>query len=112
MVQNQPKNAGCWNTLGAAHYRAGDWKAAVTALDKSMQLHNGGDSFDWVFLAMAQRKLGHNEDARKLYDKAFEWVEKNKEELEKDVQQREELQRFLAEAKEVLGLNGSSGSKK
>src|SRR5262249_30332855 len=31
-VQLVPLAGGSWNTLGVAHYRAGDWKAAVAAL--------------------------------------------------------------------------------
>src|SRR5262249_47445153 len=34
-VQLAPKVGMYWNTLGVAHYRAGDWKAAVAALDKA-----------------------------------------------------------------------------
>src|SRR5262249_11242798 len=52
-VELGPKQPTIWNTLGAAHYRAGDWKASVGALHQSMDLGGGGDSFDWFFLAMA-----------------------------------------------------------
>src|SRR5262249_43661708 len=44
-----PRNAGAWNILGAAHYRAGHWEAALAALQKSMDLRKGGDSFSWFF---------------------------------------------------------------
>src|SRR5439155_1257025 len=30
-----PKEGNHWNTLGVAHYRAGDWKAATASLEKS-----------------------------------------------------------------------------
>jgi tetratricopeptide (TPR) repeat protein len=86
-----------WNTLGAAYYRTGDWEAAVAALEKSVQLRGGGDSFDWFFLAMAHGRLGHQEEARKWYDKAAQWMEKNQ-------PRDEELRRFDAEAAELLGL--------
>ena len=55
---------------------------------------------------------GHKKEAREWYDKGIDWMEKNKEELKKDVPHREELQRFLVEAKQLLGLKDSSGSKK
>src|SRR5262249_2650804 len=42
-----------WNTLGAAQYRAGKSQEALTALEKSMELCRGGDSFDWFLVAMA-----------------------------------------------------------
>jgi tetratricopeptide (TPR) repeat protein len=84
-----------WNTLGAAHYRAGEWKSAVTALEKSMELRKGGDSFDWFFLAMANWQLGEKDKARQWFDKGVAWMEKNQ-------PQNEELKRFRAEANELL----------
>jgi hypothetical protein len=47
-----------------AHYRAGDWKAAVAALDRSEQLLKGGNACNWLFLAMAHWKLGQHDEAR------------------------------------------------
>jgi WD40 repeat protein/serine/threonine protein kinase/Flp pilus assembly protein TadD len=96
-VKHAPKMPTCWNTLGAAHYRAGDWKAAVTALEKSMELGKGGDAGDWFFLAMAHWRLGDKEQARQWYDKAVPWMEKNK-------PQDDELRRFRAEAEALLGI--------
>jgi tetratricopeptide (TPR) repeat protein len=86
-----------WNTLGAAHYRSGDGKAAIAALEKSMGLRKGGDSFDWFFLAMAHCQLGDKEGARKWYDRAVEWMRKNQ-------PSDEQLRRFRAEAGVLLGL--------
>jgi Flp pilus assembly protein TadD len=96
----RPNNGMIWNTLGAAHYRAGDGKAAVTALEKSMELRKGGDSFDWFFLAMAYWQMGNREPARNWYDKALAWMDKHK-------PPDEELIRFRAEAAELLGVKDS-----
>ena len=96
-VKLAPKEGSHWNTLGVAHYRAGDWKAAVASLEKSMVLGKGGVSFDWFFLAMAHWQRGDKEQARKWYDQAVPWMEKNK-------PQDEELRRFRAEAATLLGL--------
>jgi uncharacterized protein HemY len=96
-VESEPKSGSIWNTLGVAHYRAGDWKSAISALDKSMALRNGGDSFDWFFLTMAHWQLGEKDEARKWYDKAVEWTDKNQPD-------NEELRRFRAEAAELLGI--------
>jgi serine/threonine protein kinase/tetratricopeptide (TPR) repeat protein len=96
-VELKPKDGDHWNTLGVAQYRAGDWKAAIATLEKSMELRKGGDSFDWFFLAMARWQLGDKKDARKWYDQAVQWMEKNQ---PKD----EELARFRAEAEELLGV--------
>ena len=40
-VSLEPDNWLYWNTLGVAAYRAGDWKTAVEALEKSMSLNEG-----------------------------------------------------------------------
>jgi tetratricopeptide (TPR) repeat protein len=80
-----------------AHYRAGDWKAAIGALEKSRDLRKGGDSFDWFFLAMAHLQLNEKEKAHKWYDQAGQWMEKNK-------PNDEELRRFRAEAAQLLGI--------
>src|SRR5262249_5863574 len=58
------------NTLGVAHYRNGDSKAAVEALNNSVQLRKGGDSFDFFFLVMAHWRLGEKDKARQRYDEA------------------------------------------
>jgi uncharacterized protein HemY len=78
-----------------AQYRNGDWKAAIKALTRSMELHTGGDSTDWFFLAMAHWQLGDKTQARSWYDKAVSWMEKNQ-------PKNEELVRFRAEAAALL----------
>jgi Flp pilus assembly protein TadD/serine/threonine protein kinase len=92
-----PTNGNYWNTLGAAHYRAGNWKEAVAALEKSVELRKGGDSSNWFFLAMAHWKLGEKEEARTWFDRAVQWMDKNQ-------PGNEELGRFRAEAAELLGM--------
>jgi WD40 repeat protein len=99
-----PTDGNYWNTLGMAYYRVGDWKAAVAALGKSMGLRKGGNSFDWFFLAMAHQRLGAKEEARRWYDKAVQWMDKNK-------PQDEELRRFRAEAAGLLGVKESAPKK-
>ncbi len=96
-VELEPKQGKWWNTLGAAHYCAGNWKDALTALEKSMELRKGGDAFDWFLLAMAHWKLRDKTQARSWYDKAVPWMEKNQ---PKD----DELIRFRAEAAALLGV--------
>jgi hypothetical protein len=81
-----------------ALYRAGDWQAAITALSKSNELLGGKMlSFNAFFLAMAHWQKGEKEHARRWYDKATDWMEKNG---PKDL----ELVRFRAEAADLLGL--------
>jgi WD40 repeat protein len=93
----ESQNGDFWNTLGVARYRVGDWKAALKALEKAMELRQGGDSADWFFLAMAHWQLGDKDQARRWYDKAVAWMEKHQ-------PKNEELRRFRAEAAELIGL--------
>jgi tetratricopeptide (TPR) repeat protein len=69
-----PEEGAYWNTLGAAHFRAGNWKECTAALEKSMQLRRGGDAMDWLFLAMASHKLGKDEEARKHLNRSRDWI--------------------------------------
>ncbi len=100
-IELNPHEGTFWNTLAVAHSRGGEWKAAAEALSKSMELREGGDSFDWFFLAMAHWQLGEKEQARKWYTKAVRWMDKNK-------PQDEELRRFRAEATALLGIKDAS----
>jgi uncharacterized protein HemY len=96
-IKLAPKEGNFWNTLGVAHYRAGDWKAALDALTNSMELRKGGDSSDWFFLAMAHWQLGHKEEACKWHEKAAQWMDKHQ-------PKNEELRRFRAEAETLLKI--------
>jgi eukaryotic-like serine/threonine-protein kinase len=95
--QSAAENPVFWNALGMAYYRAGNWTEAIAALKKAMDLRTGGNSHDWFFLAMAHWKTGNKEEARKWYDQAVEWMEKNQPKIEY-------LRRFRAEAEELLGV--------
>jgi serine/threonine protein kinase/tetratricopeptide (TPR) repeat protein len=97
IVKAQPRKAEYWNTLGAARYRAGQPKEAVAALNESMRLHQGVIPSNWLFLAMAHGKLEDKETARKWYDQAVQWIEKN-------APRNEELRRFRTEAEGLLGI--------
>ena len=81
-----------------AHYRAGDWKSAIEALEKSIELREGGDSFDWFVMAMAHWQQGHKVKAREWYDRAVAWMEKNP-----DIEEnREQLHGFREEAEKLI----------
>jgi Flp pilus assembly protein TadD len=100
-VKLAPKNGNCWNTLGVANYRAGKWKAAIAALEKSMDLRKGGNSHDWFFLAMADWQLNEKKKARAWYDKAVQWMDKHQ-------PKNEEMPRFRAEAAKLLGIKNGA----
>jgi tetratricopeptide (TPR) repeat protein len=95
-VGRVPKKAAYWNTLGVAHFRAGDWNAAKDALHESMRIRNGGDSLDWFFLAMAEWQLGQKDQARDWFDKSVKWMEKHK-------PRDSELDRMRTEAAALMG---------
>jgi serine/threonine protein kinase len=72
-VDLDPASATGWRALGAAEYRAGNWRSAVDALEKSCVLDAnpaGGDASQWSFLAMAHWKLNDHRLARAWYTAA------------------------------------------
>jgi serine/threonine protein kinase len=86
-----------WNTLGVSHYRAGNWRAAVEALQRSAQLFGDtGIGFNAVFLAMAQWQLGNRDEAHRHYEAVLRWMRDND-------GGDEELRRFCQEAATLLG---------
>jgi serine/threonine protein kinase/tetratricopeptide (TPR) repeat protein len=86
-----------WYLLGVAHYRAGHWKEAVGALNRSQGLGPGLQSESDFFLAMAYWQQGKRKKARQWYDQAVQWMDKSQ---PKD----KELRRVRAEAAELLGM--------
>jgi tetratricopeptide (TPR) repeat protein len=94
-VDAEPESGSYKNTLGVAHYRNGDDKAAVAELEKTMSLRAGGDSLDWFFLAMAQWRLGNRDKAQTWFDRAVQWMDKHK-------PQDDELRRLRAEAETIV----------
>jgi tetratricopeptide (TPR) repeat protein len=91
----EPDGATYWNTLGIAYHRAGDWKAAIHALERSMELSAGGTSFDYYFLAMACWNHGDREQARLWYSRANSWMDAHSPE-------HADLLRFRAEARSLV----------
>jgi tetratricopeptide (TPR) repeat protein len=98
VAKRSPTVGIAWNTLGMARYRAGKFEAAIEALEQSRRLRDRGDSFDFFFLAMAHWQLRNEDEARKWYDQAVQWMEKNQ-------RPDDELPRFRAEAAALLGIN-------
>ena len=102
-VRLAPEEGAFWNTLGVAHYRARHWDESIRDLEKSMQLMAGKfESYNTFFMAMAQWQRNDREQARKWYDQAVAWMEKNQATLSKT--DAEELRRFHAEADVQLQL--------
>lgn len=97
-VEFSPNDGNSWNTLGVAFYRETAWKEARQALKKSMSLREGGDSFDWYFMAMIAFRDGQKAEAEHWYEKAVAWMKANR---PSDL----ELLRFRAEAADLLGID-------
>lgn len=98
-VDLEPNTGNYWNTLGVAFYRNGEWNLAYDALNRSMRLRgNGGDSFDWFFLAMIDHRQGRKDGATEWYDKAVTWYHTHQ------TLNDNELYRFQIEAARELGL--------
>src|SRR5262249_50685447 len=57
-LQRAPLVRRCWDALGIAQYRAGNWHAAVEALTKARDVAQRRDSADGFFLATAHWQLG------------------------------------------------------
>ncbi|MGE0697196.1 MAG: protein kinase [Pirellulales bacterium] len=97
-TKTAPNDPMIFNTLGVAQYRAGQWEESIASLTKAEELapdkHSG---FNWFFQAMSNWQLDQKDEARTWYDKSVEWMEKNQ-------PKNEELLRFRAEAKQLLGI--------
>jgi serine/threonine protein kinase/Tfp pilus assembly protein PilF len=99
-VTKAPTLGALWNTLGVVRYRLGDWKGAIQALEESVRLRQGGDPFDWLFLAMARHRLGDRDQARRWFEKAAGWPQQVS-------TNDEELKRFRSEAEALLDPSGA-----
>ena len=94
LVEECPNAASYWNTLGVAHYRAGDDTAAITVLNHATAL-GGGTPFDSVFLAMAYARSGdRGESERRLAQAIFL--------MKRDYPEHSELIRFCDEVRAML----------
>jgi tetratricopeptide (TPR) repeat protein len=96
-VELLPEYANAWTTLGVARYRAEDWPGAIDAIDRSMELNDGGAVFDWLVLAMAYQQLADGQQAANWYARAARWIAEN-------APVKEEVLRFRSEAAELLGI--------
>jgi tetratricopeptide (TPR) repeat protein len=75
-LASRPEDANLLNTLGAALYRSGQHEAAVGRLHEARKARGaGGPPFDFLFLAMAEQRRNHRQEARKWWVKAVHWVD-------------------------------------
>src|SRR5262249_5032115 len=93
-----------WDTLGLACYRAGDWKGAVEALNKSRSLdvrNRHPDVRALFVLSMAYWKQGAEDEARKWYTLAIVYTENR-------MPNRAEIPSLRREAAAVLEHSGKA----
>ncbi|MBV8487075.1 MAG: bacterial transcriptional activator domain-containing protein [Planctomycetaceae bacterium] len=102
-TQADPHSAAYWNTLGAAHYRAGDAPSAIGALERSLSLTQGGTGFDYVFLSLSHGLLGQFEQAKNWRDRTAMW-------LQQQNRKHPELLRLHEQACEQCELQGAAPS--
>lgn len=95
-VLQRPEDGGMVNTLAVAYFRNGEWETAERFLRQSMELRdNGGDSYDWLFLAMSCWHLGRHEEARQWLAKSMDWIQAHS-------HQEAPLLRIQAEAQQLI----------
>jgi hypothetical protein len=98
----KPGNTVYRNTLGVAYYRAGRYREAVDTLRPNLDKQEGWClAFDLYFLAMSHHRLGETARARDFYDWAVRWQRTDPGLTPAYI---EELDRFRAEAAELLGI--------
>jgi serine/threonine protein kinase/Flp pilus assembly protein TadD len=63
------------NAHGVGLFRAGRFDEAIAKLEEARKLReDGGNAFDWLYLALAHGQLGHKEEAVACLQKADEWI--------------------------------------
>jgi len=100
----KPDDCGLMNTLGVAHYRCGQFSAAVDTLNRSRELYaelHGRDyPADLAFLAMAYFQLDRRDEAEATFEEFQRTVaEPGWSQVEVEV---EEAQRFRREAEALI----------
>jgi WD40 repeat protein len=99
-VRLAPESPVCWSTLGAVHYRLGQYQEAIATLQKSIQLNaDVPTALDALFLAMSHHRLVRPDQAGVWFDRALQ----ARQELGSISPVRiEELDRIQAEAEALV----------
>jgi tetratricopeptide (TPR) repeat protein len=112
-VKRFPKISGFLDTLGAAHYRAGQYDRAIQRLNEAMQAQGqGGTATAWLFLVLAHQRLGHADEAKQWLDKAVAWIETADREKTLSPRNRLEVQWLRREAKALIEGKAAADTKK
>lgn len=69
-VSWSPDESSFWNTLGLALYRVGDLTGSSSAIQKAMELRDGGGPGDWLALALVRHRQGDLDGAQHLLERS------------------------------------------
>jgi tetratricopeptide (TPR) repeat protein/serine/threonine protein kinase len=77
-LTSQPRQFWSLTQQGALHYRAGRFKQAVPLFEQSLRADPkfGRAMVNWLWLALANQRLGRAEEARRWLDKAQAWLDR------------------------------------
>jgi tetratricopeptide (TPR) repeat protein len=119
-VQRAPESSVHLTVLGAVLYRAGSYEHALQRLSEADHLMrapsesaNLSPAETWFFLAMAHYRMGHKAEAKKVLDKASQWVEMDNRDSQAgvgrklDFLRRQNLKLFQQEAEALLGVKAA-----
>ena len=113
-VDIAPQSVIALNWLGWVQYRAGNWQSSIMALEKSCEFGKGGDSGQWIVLALAHTKLAaqdglpleerdrHRTEARRRYEQADKQINSRWRARPTDMV-AQAIWDFRAEARELIG---------
>jgi tetratricopeptide (TPR) repeat protein/tRNA A-37 threonylcarbamoyl transferase component Bud32 len=75
---------------GALHYRAGRFEQAVALFNQSLRAdpQPGRAVVNWLWLALAQQRLGKSDEARRSLDQATAWLDQYRDEMPRDAEQK------------------------
>jgi tetratricopeptide (TPR) repeat protein len=98
------------NTVGAVLFRAGLYQQAIDRLDEGMKANGGqGTVQDWIFLAMANHRLGRAAEGKACLDKARAGQPQATDPNQFWLNQEEDVQ--LREAEALLGDSPGSAAR-
>jgi serine/threonine protein kinase/WD40 repeat protein len=97
-TQVAPNDSDYQNTLGVVHYRLGQYRQAIDALERNVQ-NSKGEANDFFFLAMSYQQLGDLAKARDHYERGLRWWQGQANLPPNHI---EELTAFRAEAEALL----------
>ncbi|MHC4112997.1 MAG: LamG-like jellyroll fold domain-containing protein [Planctomycetota bacterium] len=106
----EPENWFYLTGRGVAHYRAGQWQEAITALTKSTELPDSENGFNFLLLSMTQWQSGNKDAAANWYKKTIEWTQKS--DIGFASAENPILQIFYLEALELMGIKAKKFDRK